>query len=65
LEIGAGLGALAGKVWRFGLMGHSANAKNVIFALTALEAVLTELKAPINRGVAVDAAQKVIIEKGY
>lgn len=65
LEIGAGLGALAGKVWRFGLMGHSATAKNVIFALSALEAVLTELGAPINRGVAVDAAQKVIIEKGY
>lgn len=65
LEIGAGLGALAGKVWRFGLMGHSANAKNVIFALSALEAVLDELNAPINRGVAVEAAQKVIIEKGY
>jgi len=65
LEIGAGLGALAGKVWRFGLMGHSANAKNVIFALSALEAVLDELGAPINRGVAVEAAQKVIIEKGY
>jgi len=65
LEIGAGLGALAGKVWRFGLMGHSASAKNVIFALSALEAVLAELNAPINRGVAVDAAQKVIIAKGY
>jgi alanine-glyoxylate transaminase/serine-glyoxylate transaminase/serine-pyruvate transaminase len=65
LEIGAGLGALAGKVWRFGLMGHSASAKNVLFCLSALEAVLTELDAPIQRGVAVNAAQKVIIEKGY
>jgi alanine-glyoxylate transaminase/serine-glyoxylate transaminase/serine-pyruvate transaminase len=65
LEIGAGLGALAGKVWRFGLMGHSASAKNVLFCLAALEAVLTELGAPINHGVAVTAAQKVIIEKGY
>ena len=64
LEIGAGLGALAGKVWRFGLMGHSATAKNVIFCLAALEAVLTELGAPIQRGVAVEAAQKLIVEKG-
>ncbi|QSA97513.1 alanine--glyoxylate aminotransferase family protein [Methylococcus sp. EFPC2] len=65
LEIGAGLGDLAGKIWRFGLMGHSATAKNVIFALSALEATLTELNAPIERGVAVAAAQKVLIEKGY
>ena len=65
LEIGAGLGALAGKVWRFGLMGHSANAKNVIFCLAALEAVLTELNAGIQRGVAVQAAQKLIISQGY
>jgi len=64
LEIGAGLGALAGKVWRFGLMGHSATAKNVIFCLAALEAVLTELGAPVQRGVAVEAAQKLIVEKG-
>ena len=65
LEIGAGLGTLAGKVWRFGLMGHSATAKNVIFCLAALEAVLTELEASIQHGVAVQAAQKLICEKGY
>ena len=65
LEIGAGLGALAGKIWRFGLMGHSASPKNVIFCLSALEAVLTEQNAPIQRGVAVDAAQKVLIASGY
>jgi len=64
LEIGAGLGALAGKVWRFGLMGHSATPKNVIFCLAALEAVLTGLSAPIQRGLAVEAAQNVIVEKG-
>ncbi|MEC8356844.1 MAG: alanine--glyoxylate aminotransferase family protein, partial [Pseudomonadota bacterium] len=29
LEIGAGLGALAGKVWRIGLMGYASNRKNV------------------------------------
>ncbi|RMH10674.1 MAG: alanine--glyoxylate aminotransferase family protein [Gammaproteobacteria bacterium] len=36
LEIGAGLGALAGKVWRIGLMGHASNMKNVMFCLAAL-----------------------------
>lgn len=65
LEIGAGLGALAGKVWRFGLMGASATPKNVLFCLSALEAVLDEQNAPIARGVALDAAQKVLIAKGY
>ena len=59
LEIGAGLGALAGKVWRIGLMGHSARAENVIFCLSALEAILADVKAPINQGVALAAAQAV------
>jgi alanine-glyoxylate transaminase/serine-glyoxylate transaminase/serine-pyruvate transaminase len=40
LEIGAGLGALAGKVWRIGLMGHASSSKNVDFCLNALKAVL-------------------------
>ena len=40
LEIGAGLGALAGKVWRIGLMGHASNLKNVEFCVSALRAVL-------------------------
>ncbi len=59
LEIGAGLGALAGKVWRIGLMGHSARAENVIFCLSALEAILSDIDAPINKGVALAAAQAV------
>ena len=40
LEIGAGLGALAGKVWRIGLMGHASNEKNVDFCLSSLKEVL-------------------------
>jgi alanine-glyoxylate transaminase/serine-glyoxylate transaminase/serine-pyruvate transaminase len=40
LEIGAGLGALAGKVWRIGLMGHSARRENVDFCLKAVRGVL-------------------------
>lgn len=40
LEIGAGLGALAGKIWRIGLMGASACKENVDLCLQALRAVL-------------------------
>jgi alanine-glyoxylate transaminase/serine-glyoxylate transaminase/serine-pyruvate transaminase len=36
LEIGAGIGALKGKVWRIGLMGASATAWHVRLCLTAL-----------------------------
>ncbi len=57
LEIGAGLGALAGKVWRIGLMGHSSRAENIFLCLGALESVLTEMGADINKGAALPAAQ--------
>lgn len=40
LEIGAGLGDLAGKAWRIGLMGYGARAENVALCLRALEEVL-------------------------
>lgn len=40
LEIGAGLGELAGKQWRIGLMGTSSNTVNINRCLTAFEAVL-------------------------
>jgi alanine-glyoxylate transaminase / serine-glyoxylate transaminase / serine-pyruvate transaminase len=59
LEIGAGLGALAGKVWRIGLMGESSCKTNVLLCLGALDAVLTDMGAPINSGKAVSAAQAV------
>ncbi len=58
LEIGAGLGVMAGKVWRIGLMGHACNGRNVLLCLHALDDVLGRLKAPIERGVAVAAAQQ-------
>jgi len=41
LEIGAGLGELAGKVWRIGLMGHASNQRNIDFCLKALRATLS------------------------
>jgi alanine-glyoxylate transaminase/serine-glyoxylate transaminase/serine-pyruvate transaminase len=57
LEIGAGLGAMAGKIWRVGLMGYASNPTNVLFCLGALDAVLSGMKAPITSGVAVDTAR--------
>ena len=40
IEIGAGLGVMAGKAWRIGLMGHGATVRNVDLVLTALKAIL-------------------------
>ncbi|MDN3632560.1 pyridoxal-phosphate-dependent aminotransferase family protein [Vibrio lentus] len=40
LEIGAGLGSLAGKAWRIGLMGYGARKENVALCLKALQDVL-------------------------
>jgi alanine-glyoxylate transaminase/serine-glyoxylate transaminase/serine-pyruvate transaminase len=40
IEVGAGLGDLAGKVLRIGLMGRSATEGNVNACLAALEGVL-------------------------
>ncbi|HEX8980134.1 MAG TPA: alanine--glyoxylate aminotransferase family protein [Parasulfuritortus sp.] len=40
LEIGAGLGALAGKIWRIGLMGYSARQENVEYCLKAVKALV-------------------------
>lgn len=62
LEIGAGLGALAGKIWRIGQMGFASNEKNILTCLGALDAVLSDMQAPINSGVAVAAARKVLAE---
>jgi alanine-glyoxylate transaminase/serine-glyoxylate transaminase/serine-pyruvate transaminase len=55
LEIGAGLGSLAGKVWRIGLMGYASNPKNVMLCVNALEAVLSQYNVHINRGEATAA----------
>ena len=57
LEIGAGLGALAGKVWRIGLMGHSSRKENIFLCLSALESVMSDMGADIEKGVALSAAE--------
>jgi alanine-glyoxylate transaminase / serine-glyoxylate transaminase / serine-pyruvate transaminase len=40
IEVGGGLGAFAGKVWRIGCMGHTARPRNVALLLAALEEVV-------------------------
>lgn len=42
IEIGGGLGAFAGKVWRIGLMGHSSREANVLAVVAAIEQLLAE-----------------------
>lgn len=59
LEIGAGLGALAGRTWRIGLMGCSSSERNVLYCLTALESVLASQGADIGSGRALPAARQV------
>ncbi|MEH6823641.1 MAG: alanine--glyoxylate aminotransferase family protein [Motiliproteus sp.] len=60
LEIGAGLGALAGRVWRIGLMGHACNGKNVLLCLAALEGALIAEGVELQRGAAVAAASAAL-----
>lgn len=60
LEVGAGLGALAGKVWRIGLMGHSCRAENILLCVGALEAVLSDMGANITKGAALGAVQQAL-----
>lgn len=60
LEIGAGLGVLAGKIWRIGLMGHTSHPDNIVYCLNALEEVLNAAQAPIHTGKAQQAAQQAL-----
>jgi alanine-glyoxylate transaminase/serine-glyoxylate transaminase/serine-pyruvate transaminase len=59
LEIGAGLGALAGKVWRIGLMGYASRRENVLKCLSALESILHDMGADIVSNAAIKAANEV------
>tara|TARA_B110000908_G_C10136625_1_gene394778 strand:+ start:136 stop:609 length:474 start_codon:yes stop_codon:yes gene_type:complete len=54
LEIGSGLGALAGSVWRIGLMGFASNKSNVLLCISALGNVLATqgMQADVSKAVA-------------
>jgi alanine-glyoxylate transaminase / serine-glyoxylate transaminase / serine-pyruvate transaminase len=56
IEIGAGLGPLAGRIWRFGLMGYSCRPDNVMLCLSALGSVLSDMGLPVHVGDAEAAA---------
>ncbi|HBX73835.1 alanine--glyoxylate aminotransferase family protein [Haliea sp.] len=60
LEIGAGLGALAGKTWRIGLMGQACSRSNVILCLTALSTALQQQGLATDTGAALVAADAVL-----
>lgn len=57
MEIGGGLGPLAGKIWRIGLMGYSSTRENVFLLLEALGDILGRPSSE-----AIDAASKVYSE---
>jgi alanine-glyoxylate transaminase/serine-glyoxylate transaminase/serine-pyruvate transaminase len=58
IEIGAGLGAFKGKVWRIGLMGHASQQNNVLLLLSALEQLLADEGCQFDQGNAIAAAQE-------
>jgi alanine-glyoxylate transaminase / serine-glyoxylate transaminase / serine-pyruvate transaminase len=58
IEIGAGLGPLAGKIWRVGVMGAGSTLSNVLLFLTALERALSSSGyRPASSSAAVAAAE--------
>ena len=59
LEIGAGLGPLAGKIWRIGQMGYASNPENILFCIDALGNVLNEFGYNTSVDKALEAARAV------
>ena len=57
LEVGAGLGPLAGKIWRVGLMGASSTPQTLLQFLAALEAALSTQGHRVPPGAGVAAAE--------
>src|SRR3954447_20186615 len=64
IEMGAGLGAFKGKVWRIGLMGYSSRQTNVLLFLAALEQLLAENGHKFQHGAAISAANEVYLQTG-
>jgi alanine-glyoxylate transaminase/serine-glyoxylate transaminase/serine-pyruvate transaminase len=59
IEIGGGLGALQGRVWRIGLMGESSRRAHVYALLDALEAIFVRQGWITTRGDALASAAAV------
>lgn len=58
IEIGGGLGPMAGKTWRIGLMGEACTKRNVLLFLAALENCLHAAGHTISPGAGVGAANE-------
>jgi alanine-glyoxylate transaminase / serine-glyoxylate transaminase / serine-pyruvate transaminase len=58
IEIGGGLGACKGKVWRIGLMGYGSRSANVLLLLAALEQLLAREGHSFPRGASIAAANE-------
>jgi alanine-glyoxylate transaminase/serine-glyoxylate transaminase/serine-pyruvate transaminase len=56
IEIGGGLGSVAGSIWRIGLMGESARRENVMRVLSTLEEVLFRRRYRSAIGAGLEAA---------
>ncbi len=56
IEIGAGLGAFKGQVWRIGLMGYASRPANVLVLLSALEQLLAAEGSRFEPGCSIAAA---------
>jgi alanine-glyoxylate transaminase / serine-glyoxylate transaminase / serine-pyruvate transaminase len=65
IEIGAGLGPLAGKIWRVGLMGASSTPDLIVLFLGAFESVLRTQGAAIPRGAGTAAALDALATAGH
>jgi alanine-glyoxylate transaminase/serine-glyoxylate transaminase/serine-pyruvate transaminase len=61
IEIGAGLGAYKGKVWRVGLMGYGSRPVNVLMFLASLEQLLAEQDYLFTHGASIAAANDTYI----
>jgi alanine-glyoxylate transaminase/serine-glyoxylate transaminase/serine-pyruvate transaminase len=60
LEIGAGLGAFAGKLWRIGLMGWSSRPENILLCVGALGMVLNDLGQRADTGAALERVRTAL-----
>jgi alanine-glyoxylate transaminase/serine-glyoxylate transaminase/serine-pyruvate transaminase len=56
LEVGAGLGPLAGRIWRVGLMGSGSSSQLILLFLSALERALRAQGYPVPPGTGTAAA---------
>ena len=60
IEIGGGLGPVAGRIWRIGLMGENSKPASVLSVLSAIEQLLDKEGYEVARGEGVAAAERAL-----